>query len=87
MELDEEHEIFLRTQQVKRSEKHAGPLKELKKRMANEAKKSSLPKEDIEEIVQKFEDQPQVQLNIRPRRAAAVNAAALRKQMIEDNAL
>ena len=55
--------------------------------MANEAKKSSLPKEDIAEIVQKLQEEPQVQSNLRPRRAAAVNAAALRKQMIEDNAL
>ena len=88
MDLDDENEAFLRNQQAERSERHAGPLKELKKRMANEARASNLPEEDIQTMIQKLkEDLPREDLNRRPRRTAAINAAALRKQMIEDNAL
>ena len=56
--------------------------------MANEARASNLPEEDIQTMIQKLkEDLPREDLNRRPRRTAAINAAALRKQMIEDNAL
>ena len=65
-----------------------GPLKELKKRMANEARASNLPEEYIQTMIEKLkEDLPQEDLNRKPRRTTAINGAALRKQMIEDNAL
>ena len=74
---------------MERSQVHAGPLKELKQKMRKEAKKSNLAKEDLESIMHKLEDENSEAeiVGSRPRRQAAIVAAQMRQQMIEDNAL
>ena len=86
MELDDDHEAFLRAQQTSRAEKHQGPLRELKQKMRKEATKSSLPTEDINVILSKLEEEPE-NLPVRPKRTAAVKTAVIRQQMIKDNIL
>ena len=87
VELDDEHEIFLREQQKSRAAKHSGPLKELKAKMTREAKKSLLPEDDINVILGKLEETAVDNITSRPSRSAAIRAQALRKQMISDNIL
>ena len=86
MELDEEHQKFLIETQASRAAKHSGPVAELKNTMREEAKKSNLPKQDIDVILNKLTDDPETQITLeRPKRSAAIKAAALRKQMVKDN--
>ena len=86
IELDEEHQKFLIETQASRAAKHSGPVAELKNTMRKEAKKSNLPKQDIDVILSKLTDDPETQITLeRPRRSAAIKAAALRKQLVKDN--
>ena len=57
--------------------------------MRNEAKKSNLAREDLESILHELEDDNNEAeiVGSRPRRQAAIVAAQMRQQMIEDNAL
>ena len=57
--------------------------------MRNEAKKSNLSREDLKSIIDKLEDvKSEAEIvGLRPRRQAAIVAAQMRQQMIEDNAL
>ena len=89
LELEDANDEFLAQQQMERAQVHAGPLKELKQKMRKEAKKSNLAKEDLESIMHKLEDENSEAeiVGSRPRRQAAIVAAQMRQQMIEDNAL
>ena len=89
LELEDENDQFLVDQQKERAQVHAGPLKELKQRMRNEAENSNLSKQDLNSIVDKLEDEIKETdiVGLRPRRRAAIVAAQLRQQMIDDNVL
>ena len=89
LELEDEHDEFLVQQQKVRAQVHAGPLRELKQRMKNEAQRANLAKEDLNTIIDKLEDEEDENKNLgsRPRRQAAIVAAQMRQQMIDDNRL
>ena len=89
LELEDEHDEFLVQQQKVRAQVHAGPLRELKQRMKNEAQRANLAKEDLNTIIDKLEDEEDENKNLgsRPRCQAAIVAAQMRQQMIDDNRL
>ena len=89
LELEDEHDEFLVQQQKVRAQVHAGPLRELKQRMRNEAQRANLAKEDLNTIIDKLKDEEDENENLgsRPRRQAAIVAAQMRQQMIDDNRL
>ena len=89
LELEDANDGFLAQQQKERAQVHAGPLTELKQKMRKEAKRSNLAREDLESILHELEDddcEAEI-VGSRPRRQAAIVAAQMRQQMIEDNAL
>ena len=57
--------------------------------MKNEAQRANLAKEDLNNIIDKLEDENDENENLgsRPRRQAAIVAAQMRQQMIDDNRL
>ena len=57
--------------------------------MINEAQKTNLAKGDLNTIIDKLEDENDENENLgsRPRRQAAIVAAQMRQQMIDDNRL
>ena len=87
LQLDDEHEEFLRQQQLNRAQKHAGPLRELRRKMADDAKVTLPPGDDLNIILGKLENPVQPTSSARPTRTSAVKAAAMRRQMIQDNVL
>ena len=54
--------------------------------MKNEAQRANLAKEDLNTIIDKLEDENE-NLGSCPRRQAAIVAAQMRQQMIDDNRL
>ena len=89
LEIEDLNDKELVNQQLLRARVHQEPLRELKAKMKNTAAKENLPKHDINNIIQKLDEEIDQSQHIshRPRREAAIKAASLRKQMIEENAL
>ena len=54
--------------------------------MKNEGQRANLEKEDLDTIIDRLEDENE-NLSSRPRRQAAIVAAQMRQQMIDDNRL
>ena len=89
LELEDAHDEFLVHQHKVRAQVHAGPLRELNQRKKNEAQRANLAKDDLNTIIDKLEDENDENENLgsRPRRQAAIVAAQMRQQMIDENRL
>ena len=76
-------------QQADRAKRHQGPVRELKNKIKADAKKANLAQQDIQELINKLDapELTEVDIQRRPRRQTAINAAELRRQMIQDNEL
>ena len=89
LELDiEDHlENNLQVEQSARAQRHAGPIKELKDKVKKAAQDTNMPNPELQQLIQRLDQPELVNLDRRPRRQAALNAAQQRQQLIRDNAL
>ena len=77
LDLEELYDQNLIDQQKERAQAHAPELEKLKNKITLEAKKSDLPEQDINEILEKINRVPEEEgmHERRPRRAAAIKAS------------
>ena len=89
LEIEDYYEAHLNIQQADRAKRHQGPVRELKNKIKADAKKANLAQQDIQELINKLDapELTEVDIQRRPRRQTAINAAELRRQMIQDNEL
>ena len=89
LEVEDNDETAKVAQQTVRAKKNEKQLKSLKNRIKTTALNQDMPQAQMDDIINKMEDElnPEQHIPTRPTRQAAVKAALLRKEMLKQNIL